>query len=421
MKWTALALVAVASVVLAIPVHAQQTTTSPLCSLASILSFQGAGRGYQGGDISTIQQILAQYGYAQPVTGYYGQITEQNMIRLQERLHVSATGFFGAQTRAALMLACGSGTGSGTGNNPPPITNTIISGPTSLAVNQSGTWTVSTQLGSTVTAYVLWGDNSYSTNSSTGSSLTYAHSYTNTGTYTVRVFAVSSAGSIQTATTQIVISSSSTVGGITVTSPIQGQVVTTGSDLTIAWNYPVTPNSATMTLDLYRADGTKVGLIAVSNNTIGSYTWHVPPYPNTLFCTQQYPNGLCNYTLAEGQYYIRVSAVSGTGLETSPNVIASNTSGTFTIQHANQSFSVTPTSGYAPLTVTFQPGSYTGYYSINYGDGTSASLLSGATTHRYNWRGTYNVQVTSDALCLHASPACTQATQQLGYFTVTVF
>lgn len=122
-----------------------------------------------------------------------------------------------------------------------------------------------------------------------------------------------------------------TIGGLTITQPYTGAVFTRGQDMQISWNYPVTPGATTnMVLDLYTAAGSKVGTIAVSGQTTGSYTWHIPGFPQTYLCTMQYPNGLCGTNIPTGQYFIVVSATSG-GVTTTSNLYAAAQSGLFTI------------------------------------------------------------------------------------------
>lgn len=405
----------------ALPVMAQTTTSTvpAYCGYVNGLT-ANYSFGSRNTGVTSLQQFLGQYGFPQPVTGYFGSVTRGYVAQLQRALGISETGFFGPLTREALVRLCAGQTVN------PPSSGTVIttlSGPTSLAVNTSGTWTVTTTgpNSSLYSVYVLWGDSQYSSANTTSAASSFSHTYAVAGTYTIRAFVVDGSGRISSATATVVVGTQ-TIGGLTVTSPIAGQTVAGGSYLTIAWNYPVTPGSASMVIDLYTGTGTKVGTIAINNQTIGSYTWRVPQVPNNLMCTMQYPNGLCGYNLS-GQYYIQVSAVSGTGLESNPNVIATGRSGIFTITQGtnqNNQFSASPTSGIAPLTVSFLSGNYNGYYQIAFGDGTSASLLTGTTQHTYVNRGTYTAQISSDALCLHGNPACTIANQLLATVVITV-
>jgi PKD repeat protein len=190
--------------------------------------------------------------------------------------------------------------------------------------------------------------------------------------------------------------------------------------MTINWSYPVTPNSTQMMLELYSASGSRIGLIAVSSNTSGSYTWHIPGFPQNYMCTLQYPNGLCGTNIPNGQYYLKVSATNDP-FDSNPSIIASGQSGTFTMTGAGDSqggITANPQSGAAPLTVTFSIPNYSGSYFVNFGDGLSASLVSGSVSHTYYNRGTYTASFTSDYACLHSTPACEIAQQNLGSVTV---
>ncbi|HEV3245379.1 MAG TPA: PKD domain-containing protein [Candidatus Paceibacterota bacterium] len=88
----------------------------------------------------------------------------------------------------------------------------------------------------------------------------------------------------------------------------------------------------------------------------------------------------------------------------------------------NPSLSANPTSGTAPLSVTFSvPGvSAQNYWAINFGDGQNASLIQGSVTHQYAANGTYTASAVSDYPCLHATPFCEIAQQTYGSVTITV-
>lgn len=79
-----------------------------------------------------------------------------------------------------------------------------------------------------------------------------------------------------------------------------------------------------------------------------------------------------------------------------------------------------PQYGPAPLSVTFTPN-FSSYYTVDFGDGTSASLLMGPVQHTYWSRGTYTALVTNDAPCFHSNPRCMMAQQLLGSATITVY
>jgi peptidoglycan hydrolase-like protein with peptidoglycan-binding domain len=212
-------------------------------------------------------------------------------------------------------------------------------------------------------------------------------------------------------------------GSITVTSPTGG-TYTRGNQLPISWSGASGGYSSVSTiLDLYTSGGNKIGTIAIQSGASGTYTWSIPPFPNNRFCTMQYPNGLCGTNIADGQYYIKATLVQGSGFDNGATISSSN-SGTFTINGGTQggsSVNAFPQSGQAPLMVTFSLSNYNGQYAVDFGDGTSASLLQEPVSHTYSLRGTYTAHFTSDYACFHTTPQCRIATQDLGSVTITVF
>lgn len=114
---------------------------------------------------------------------------------------------------------------------------------------------------------------------------------------------------------------------IEVTRPTSSDDVDQGDTQKITWKSSDEPSNSAVILDLYKSNGTKVGAIAISDDTDGSYTWHVPE--RNTYCTQQYPNGLCGYDL-DGSYYIKASLVEGNGFN-GGDVLDTDTSGTFEI------------------------------------------------------------------------------------------
>jgi peptidoglycan hydrolase-like protein with peptidoglycan-binding domain len=59
--------------------------------------------GYQDAQVTALQQRLTALGvYSGPVTGYYGALTEQAVIKYQAAHGLSQTGAVGPATRTAL-------------------------------------------------------------------------------------------------------------------------------------------------------------------------------------------------------------------------------------------------------------------------------------------------------------------------------
>jgi hypothetical protein len=137
---------------------------------------------------------------------------------------------------------------------------------------------------------------------------------------------------IGTATVQV--SAPVQTNTLSVTSPTAGQAYGHSEAMTISWSgliretFAYEPHASIV--DLYTAAGVKVGTIAITNDLQGSYQWRIPPFPNNVMCTMQYPNGLCG-TALNGSYYIQVTAVVGSGFDPNETVIGTAQSGVFTI------------------------------------------------------------------------------------------
>ncbi len=105
--------------------------------------------------------------------------------------------------------------GSGNSNRTPVITS--VSGPVSLAINQTGTWTIraSDVDSNTLTYSVMWGDEGQmrammaSPIISSGQTATFTHSYAAAGTYTVVFHVMDSSGNTATSTLTVSVFGSS--------------------------------------------------------------------------------------------------------------------------------------------------------------------------------------------------------------------
>ncbi|PCI30044.1 hypothetical protein COB52_01885 [Candidatus Kaiserbacteria bacterium] len=116
-------------------------------------------------------------------------------------------------------------------NSSPVISG--FSGPTTLRTNQTGTWTIkaSDSLGGNLTYKIDWGENTYSSaydsvlgfiRSNFIQSTTFTHSYTNAGTYTVKITVRNGSGrEAQTSTTVKV--GTSVVTGVLSATPASGR------------------------------------------------------------------------------------------------------------------------------------------------------------------------------------------------------
>lgn len=169
----------------AMPALAQTSNTQFInCPALSSNLFRGLRDIPTDGQVSELQRFLASLGYYQPVTGYYGVLTYGNLIRFQRAHGISATGYFGPLTRGAINRMC---IGSPQQNN---ISITNISGPVSLPVGQSGTWSIVTNapVGSDLSVSINWGDQRYyypASAQNISQANTFSHTYSSTGTYTI--------------------------------------------------------------------------------------------------------------------------------------------------------------------------------------------------------------------------------------------
>ena len=100
---------------------------------------------------------------------------------------------------------------------------------------------------------------------------------------------------------------------------------------------------------------------------------------------------------------------------------------------SNPSFSATPTSGAAPLAVTFTTNGLdpTGQYIIEYGDGSNSGQItvpacmnvyscSVSTNHTYTAAGIHTAILSPYFACLYSTPLCMVPARILGSVTVTV-
>ena len=228
-------------------------------------------------------------------------------------------------------------TSSNVSNGQTPVISGIDA-PTSLALNQTGTWTVhaTDPLNGTLSYSVNWGDSAYpvaaySTSAalSYGQSTTFTHSYSNAGTYTI-AFTVRNSSSLQAqTTTTIVVGNSNTVGSLRVISPNGGEVWARGTNQSITWTSPYYSNGMTADLKIvpYQAPcpaGSMCPMYMLAPYTIAtnipinqnSYSWNVGTAYSPLVGTYNCPmipagstNSSCGNsvtTIPDGQYTVQI-------------------------------------------------------------------------------------------------------------------
>lgn len=286
------------------------------------------------------------------MTGYFGLVTRANVAQFQQRYAVyPITGGVGPLTRAAIARLCGGTSGGGTGQTGLSVTPTSGTAPLSVtftgAVQNAQQYIITFGDGATSgpvqsNCYSSYYYPGYTNTASC--TLSVGHTYVGAGTYTATlspyIACMYTNPRCEIATQMlgqatVYVSGGQTNGGFTVTSPVGGQTYARGTQMPITWSGLIHQTfvyeQESSIVDLYTSSGSKVGTIAIQNGIAGSFTWSIPPFPNTFACVQTYPNALCGMNL-QGQYYVKVTAVVGSGFDANPTVIGTTQSGIFTIQ-----------------------------------------------------------------------------------------
>ena len=230
--------------------------------------------------------------------------------------------------------------GQQTSNGAPTISG--VDAPTTLSVNQTGTWTIHAYdlSNGTLSYSVNWGDTSqcvypYScaANASAAAVVqtsTFSHSYATAGTYTVTFTVANSAGrSVSSSATVQVTGSNTTAGSLRIISPNGGEIWQRGTVQNITWTSPYYFAAAYADLKVtqtYNCTTQICPAIAYAPYTIAStisinqnsYSWNVGTATNY--------NGQAA-TLPDGQYSVQICQ-SGTSVCDSSDNTFTITSGT---------------------------------------------------------------------------------------------
>ena len=392
----------------------QQGTTQTWCHTFNT----NLGYAQSGSDeVGYLHTALDKEGisYSSDTGNTYSEPTMSAVVQFQAKYGISQTGYLGPLTRSKLNALYGCGITTCPQYVPPApgwcsggtiipatgfdlngcpnvarcvygtnITINSVSGPNSLNISQTGTWTVNATApsGTNLTYRVAWGEyGGYAGISSlpmpaglinqTG---TFTHAYANAGTYTARFIVYGgynctdpttgapnpACSSTQTSITVVV--GNTGQPSITVTSPNGGEILTAGQQYTIKWtdsNLPLTDkvDGSPVFFDIYIFNGGKQSNSYISDEpafliadhvpiTATSYTWTVQPntgqygYPVGMASfSQQLAKflGISSADAASNQYTIQVMTVNG-------NPAADGTSGVFTINPASTQPSITVTS-----------------------------------------------------------------------------
>lgn len=200
------------------------------------------------------------------------------------------TGYVGPATRAALNRLYGCK--PVTGNLPPVISD--VSGPTTLKIGETGTWTVqaSDPENGPLSYSVVWGDEMavpvpLSTTPSAGvqQTATFTHAYAQAGTYYPKFKVTDNAGQSNSTSLSVVVSDTSTAGSGTATIkvvdqndlPLGGVMVSLGRlplgtiDPYYYSNWPPVGSKQTDSYGLARFTGLEDGIYRISTEKSGYY------------------------------------------------------------------------------------------------------------------------------------------------------
>jgi peptidoglycan hydrolase-like protein with peptidoglycan-binding domain len=311
----------------------------------------GSSDYYTGGQVSQLQNFLRnRYSDPRLTGGYYGSLTAYYVTRFQQEQGVyPATGGVGPLTRAAIQRVCGGSYPYPTPHPnpyPTPVPTSIFRLERNFSLTEGQTGRLSNgQLEITLNDADSRDDEARITLGFAcrqGTNCFYYPSRSVTleegedvefQDYNIELVSVNSSSK---ATFRVEDVDDRDDDGdndnddatIEVTDPDSGDTYEQGDELTIVWESDNEPSEAEVKLELYTSGGTRVGLIAYSNDTDDNFDWNIP-VPDT-FCTQQYPNGLCGYDL-EGRFYIKASLVDNRD-ENNERVLDSDNSGTFEIE-----------------------------------------------------------------------------------------
>ena len=252
------------------------------------------------------------------VTGYYGSATQAAIKRYQQAHGISQTGYVGPLTRAAIEAECngtgGGGTGGGIASSTTPyaLTAQPSSGSSPLTVAFTAT-PVGTADASTWYA-IDFGDGSRGTMTVSSSTLSASHTYTKTGTFTVRLLRdgalCGTVGSYSYGCTRefqedsiriVVTSSGSTQSGVSLSSlsPQQGSV---GTQVTLT-------GSGFTSLNVVNFGSGTITNVSSSNGT--TLTFGVPSYV-APYCAPYTACPAYAQQVTSGTYNISVQNVNGT-------------------------------------------------------------------------------------------------------------
>ena len=194
------------------------------------------------------------------------------------------------------------GTGSGSVTMSVSPVSGVIPFTTTATIGISSTVGGSTACGTLTFGNLEWGDGANETVSYLGCSgyqtVTRSHTYSNTGTYTVRLYNTS--GSLVASNTV----TTNTTGNNLTSASVDRSAVNRGESLTVTWSTASSWSDARIRLELREANGNGVGesgIITGLPAQSGSYTWVVPSDSGACVADA---GVLCSSQIVPGRQYI---------------------------------------------------------------------------------------------------------------------
>ncbi len=382
------------------------------CPNLSVTMQRSARDASSSGQVSELQKFLSGYYDIDPeelVTGFFGRITQSYVQRFQSEQGLPSYGIVGSLTRARIASVCGnSGTGSVNFNASP------ISGSAPLSVQFTMT-NLNQQGMGTSTYYLDFGDGSSMRTTSAVGKDTATHVYEKVGTYVATLSVAKdcppgygcpavllSLGSVR-------ISVSSGISGAPVISGVSGPtMLQTGQSGT--WTVQASdPGNGTLSYSVIWGDESSFDQISI---LAGS-----PSFVQSSTFTHAYARAGTYSPRFTVKNASDVSAYTGVSVKVSDSV-------------GNVGFTASPTSGAAPLTVSFRTtAGDEETYTVEFGDGTSAqmSVIEGGAArgvnHTYTSAGTYTAQlVRKSGTCYinGVAASCGAPDQLMGTVFITV-
>ncbi|MEN9604968.1 MAG: hypothetical protein RJB39_653 [Candidatus Parcubacteria bacterium] len=287
------------------------------------LKYGMSSNSYPGSEVTQLQSFLGKNGFFnQAATGYFGNVTLAAVKRFQAKYGIPATGFVGMLTRAkinALMNCNGQALIMG------------VSGPSTLAVNESGTWSVTARdLEQGDLSYVVsWGDEprTYPTTGTTATPQataavptqfsTFTHTYATAGTYTITFTVYPTTTGVSSSKTLYVTVTDPNQARIKVLTPNGGERWDSMSNQVISWSIDDAHKNSKVDLYLVQSLTGPAPCVSVQPCPMTSMVMPMPwVLDKNIAANAAYSwitgTDVDNRTISRGQYRVQVCAAGST-------------------------------------------------------------------------------------------------------------